>query len=168
MIPSQIHIAVAFDPAQAQPHPQHIQYNAIWDTGASGTVITRKVVGDLGLKPITMKQVSTASGIEMSNVYLVNVLLPNKVGFSNIHVTEGKLTGIDALIGMDIISNGDFSISNYQGITTFSFRVPSCACIDFVEQSKAAQTYVAPPKIGRNDHCPCGSGKKYKNCCLGK
>ncbi len=23
-------------------------------------------------------------------------------------------------------------------------------------------------KIGRNDPCPCGSGKKYKNCCLGK
>lgn len=23
-------------------------------------------------------------------------------------------------------------------------------------------------KIGRNDLCPCGSGKKYKKCCLGK
>jgi len=23
-------------------------------------------------------------------------------------------------------------------------------------------------KIGRNDPCPCGSGKKYKNCCLGR
>ena len=22
------------------------------------------------------------------------------------------------------------------------------------------------PKIRRNDPCPCGSGKKYKNCCL--
>jgi preprotein translocase subunit SecA len=24
------------------------------------------------------------------------------------------------------------------------------------------------PKIGRNDPCPCGSGRKYKKCCLGK
>jgi len=24
------------------------------------------------------------------------------------------------------------------------------------------------PKIGRNEPCPCGSGKKYKRCCLGK
>ena len=24
------------------------------------------------------------------------------------------------------------------------------------------------PKIGRNDPCPCGSGKKYKHCCAGK
>jgi uncharacterized protein YecA (UPF0149 family) len=23
-------------------------------------------------------------------------------------------------------------------------------------------------KIGRNDPCPCGSGKKYKKCCLGR
>ncbi|MFN9549485.1 MAG: SEC-C metal-binding domain-containing protein [Pirellulaceae bacterium] len=21
-------------------------------------------------------------------------------------------------------------------------------------------------RVGRNDPCPCGSGKKYKNCCL--
>lgn len=29
--------------------------------------------------------------------------------------------------------------------------------------------YVRPePKPGRNDPCPCGSGKKYKKCCLGK
>ena len=25
--------------------------------------------------------------------------------------------------------------------------------------------FIAPPKIGRNDDCPCGSGKKYKKCC---
>ncbi|WP_218644615.1 YecA/YgfB family protein [Thiomicrorhabdus cannonii] len=23
-----------------------------------------------------------------------------------------------------------------------------------------------PPKVGRNEPCPCGSGKKYKQCCL--
>jgi hypothetical protein len=32
---------------------------------------------------------------------------------------------------------------------------------------EAAAAYVRPaPKIGRNDPCPCGSGKKYKKCCL--
>ncbi|MBF0614014.1 MAG: tetratricopeptide repeat protein [Magnetococcales bacterium] len=36
------------------------------------------------------------------------------------------------------------------------------------EQGFAARTshLVAPPKIGRNDPCPCGSGKKYKQCHL--
>ena len=30
------------------------------------------------------------------------------------------------------------------------------------------KTIVGEKKIGRNDPCPCGSGKKYKKCCLGK
>jgi preprotein translocase subunit SecA len=39
------------------------------------------------------------------------------------------------------------------------------------EQQRAAQTFQKPqtimrndPKVGRNDPCPCGSGRKYKNC----
>lgn len=28
-----------------------------------------------------------------------------------------------------------------------------------------AEPLVAGPRIGRNDNCPCGSGKKYKKCC---
>jgi hypothetical protein len=31
--------------------------------------------------------------------------------------------------------------------------------------SEPGLTYVAPPKTGRNDPCPCGSGKKHKKCC---
>ena len=34
------------------------------------------------------------------------------------------------------------------------------------DKNHAQQTIVNDgPKIGRNDPCPCGSGKKYKNCC---
>lgn len=29
----------------------------------------------------------------------------------------------------------------------------------------SVQPYLAPPKVGRNDPCPCGSGKKFKKCC---
>jgi uncharacterized protein YecA (UPF0149 family) len=31
---------------------------------------------------------------------------------------------------------------------------------------RKVETFRRPtPKIGRNDPCPCGSGKKYKKCC---
>lgn len=30
---------------------------------------------------------------------------------------------------------------------------------------KVSKTYIRESKIGRNDPCPCGSGKKYKRCC---
>jgi preprotein translocase subunit SecA len=31
--------------------------------------------------------------------------------------------------------------------------------------SGTSEPFRAPPKVGRNDPCPCGSGKKYKKCC---
>lgn len=31
----------------------------------------------------------------------------------------------------------------------------------------ARQPTPRSPKIGRNDSCPCGSGKKFKKCCDG-
>jgi preprotein translocase subunit SecA len=40
---------------------------------------------------------------------------------------------------------------------------------DAAESEKPAERVLAPvrsgPKVGRNDPCPCGSGKKYKACC---
>jgi preprotein translocase subunit SecA len=42
---------------------------------------------------------------------------------------------------------------------------------DIVSQAAAELSKPKPkpqrsgPKVGRNDPCPCGSGKKYKNCC---
>lgn len=35
------------------------------------------------------------------------------------------------IIGMNIITLGDLAITNYQGTTTFSFRMPSQGWIDF-------------------------------------
>ena len=32
-------------------------------------------------------------------------------------------------------------------------------------EGSAAQTVRREKKVGRNDPCPCGSGKKYKKCC---
>lgn len=38
---------------------------------------------------------------------------------------------------------------------------------DYVDR-KPAQFLRVEKKVGRNDPCPCGSGKKYKKCCLNK
>ena len=36
----------------------------------------------------------------------------------------------------------------------------------FAEYKKMHTPKIREHKIGRNDPCPCGSGKKYKCCCL--
>jgi len=40
--------------------------------------------------------------------------------------------------------------------------------IDLYKGLPQNQRLEIKPKIGRNAPCPCGSGKKYKKCCLGK
>jgi SEC-C motif/gag-polyprotein putative aspartyl protease len=150
-------IAAAFDPTQPPAGINYLKFVAIWDTGATNTVITANVVAACGLKPVGMTKVHTAGGIRDSEVYLVNVALPNGVGFAGVRVTKGDIgTGADVLIGMDIIGTGDFAVTNAGGKTVFSFRYPSVEHIDFVKQSA--------PAVGRNDPCPCGSGRKYKKC----
>lgn len=37
--------------------------------------------------------------------------------------------------------------------------------IEIVKEFKRSKTVHAEKKPGRNDPCPCGSGKKYKKCC---
>jgi len=165
---SQCGICEAYDALSGKPHPRIANFNAIWDTGATGTVITKKVVDELGLKPVRKTKVRHANGEAIVNVYYINLFLPNQVAFKFIPVTEGIL-GDDAsvLIGMDVITMGDFAVSNFNGKTTFSFRVPSIGEIDFntadfIGTSEPASN---PNKgVGRNDKCPCGSGKKYKHC----
>ena len=36
---------------------------------------------------------------------------------------------------------------------------------DFSDEDEVVTVVRSAPKVGRNDPCPCGSGKKYKKCC---
>ena len=47
--------------------------------------------------------------------------------------------------------------------------MPQQTAVPDRNQGKKPQTYRrTEEKVGRNDPCPCGSGKKYKNCCMNK
>ncbi|MDD2715197.1 MAG: retroviral-like aspartic protease family protein [Candidatus Wallbacteria bacterium] len=163
-------IAAAHDHSQ-QSKFKHLKYIAIWDTGATGTVITNKVATDLGLPIINFTDVGTAAGAFRMPVYMINIILPNGVGFQELRVTEGNLSGTDILIGMDIMGQGDFAVTNFEGKTAFSFRLPSLECIDFnisTPKKIITSTGLVADLNGipaRRQPCPCGSGKKYKNCC---
>jgi hypothetical protein len=113
----------------------HSKVKAIWDTGATGSAITDKVVSELGLVPTGMAQVHTAGGVVNQNTYTIDIGLPNGVVIQGIITTGVPLlsSGSDALIGMDVISLGDFSVTNHKGITCMSFRIPSSHEIDYVE-----------------------------------
>ena len=154
VLQSTIQISEAHDPQSGAPAPVAQPYIAIWDTGATNTVITSKVVSELGLRPsgkVKVRGVGPA-GIQQehdSNTYLINVHLPNNVGLIGVRVSENSLEGTDVLIGMDIITAGDLAITNHNGKTTFSFRVPSCEEIDFVGEINEHNRHFSSDKVAR-------------------
>lgn len=111
-----------------------ISYDALWDTGAMGSVISSEVVRDLGLAPISQCMTYHAQGQSIVNVYMVDIILPNKILVQDVQVTEGLLNGFGMLIGMDIINLGDFALTHKNGGTVFSFQIPSTHEYDFVKQ----------------------------------
>ncbi|MCL2261071.1 MAG: retroviral-like aspartic protease family protein [Fibromonadales bacterium] len=149
------------------PKESIMQFNALWDTGAEGSVISERVVQMLGLEPTGKARVHHANGESIVNTYSVYILLPNKVVFYIPMATEGVLTVTDVLIGMDIISRGDFTITAPENKTKLSFQIPSTHNTDYVKEfnQKLHTPIVKEPVLGRNNLCSCGSGKKYKHCC---
>jgi len=81
-----------------------------------------------------MARVQTAAGISYCEVHRINLTLPNKICFHSIRVTQADMGNVNVLIGMDIISRGDFAITNLNGETCFSFRFPSKERIDFLSE----------------------------------
>lgn len=113
---------------------------AIWDTGATNSSITSKVVKELGLKPVGKVSVIGVNDEQEVSTYLVDVHLPQSVRVTKVLVSECKSLDdkdeVGVLIGMDIILIGDFAVSNFNSKTTFTFRVPSFGEINFVKDKK--------------------------------
>jgi hypothetical protein len=151
VLQSDCDVCAAFDPRQMQlgaPVPQFQRFKAIWDTGAMASVINDNVVQRCGLKPTGMVQVHGVHGSALAETFIVNMRLPNGVAFAGVHVTRGAVTGADALIGMDIITCGDFAITNLNGRTVCSYRLPSMLCIDFVNEFNEAAAREAKKGAG--------------------
>jgi hypothetical protein len=115
---------------------QTMNVKALWDTGASGSCISGGLAKRLGLKPVDMCSVNGVNGTHKSAVYLLDILLPSDVSIVQVRVSEFVDNGaFEIIIGMDIITLGDFAISNKDNTTTVSFRTPpDNTPIDFVKQ----------------------------------
>jgi predicted aspartyl protease len=105
--------------------PKKISINALWDTGASDTVITKRVAKSLNLFSIDTITISGVNSIGEAEIALVDIELPNGFNLLRRRVSICEMPPpIDMLIGMDIILLGDFSICNANNKTLFSFAMP--------------------------------------------
>ncbi|MBQ6733522.1 MAG: retroviral-like aspartic protease family protein [Lachnospiraceae bacterium] len=108
---------------------------AVWDTGATSSCISQKAVRALGLQRVSYRKIYTVNSSAEVKTYYVGLELPN---YFMTTVTASALASIsddvDVVIGMDVISRGDFSVTNVLGKTTFSFRIPSVREVDYEQE----------------------------------
>ena len=164
-----IAVAPGFDPRNPPiPEPSYVDTKALWDTGASKSMVSADLATQLALVPVGSQVVQHAGGSSPSNTYLVNFRLMNDVRMLGALVTEfPTITGaFGCIVGMDVISVGDLAISHHGGRTTMSFRTPGMAVVDYVkEHDRILFAGVSP-----NAPCPCGklqpNGRpvKFKHC----
>ena len=84
------------------------------------------------------------------------------------------LFNYDKFDTIDIISNIEDNMASWycfhkeeKDNKEFDYDNMEQAMNEFIKES-TNQNIINYNKIGRNDPCPCGSGKKYKKCCLNK
>lgn len=128
-----------------------ITVRALWDTGATMSAISHSVVSDLNLVSTGKQLVATPTGKKEVDTYCVDGTLPNNVNFDGLIVIDSEIGSqkaggapIGMLIGMDIIGQGDFAVTNHNGKTVFTYRCPAVGLIDFVKQINA-QKLIGPP-----------------------
>jgi hypothetical protein len=141
---------------EAIPPPKSGSLRAIWDTGASGSVVSIEAANSVGLHAVGYTPVSTANGNYTAPIFVCDIYLPTGIVVPSVEMVGGSLgSDVDMLIGMDVITLGDFTITNLGGDTWFTFRMPSMQRAD----------YKAIPMPNENHRCPCGTVKHYKKCC---
>lgn len=128
--------------------------SALWDTGATNTCISEELALKLPLISTGKTEIHGSTGSSIQNTYLVDIILPNNVKINDLMVIDSDIgkQNLDMLIGMDIISRGDFAVSNYNNKTAFTFRIPSEEKIDFVREARISNL------VGKKH----GKGKRKK------
>jgi len=122
----EIFIPVTMYASPASTEGKYIKINALWDTGATLSVITPKIAEELNLEPFDKYIISGINDKgKLSDVVLSTITLPNNMTFLGQRFSVCEIPGADALIGMDIISRGDCVITTARGKTLFSFVIPT-------------------------------------------
>lgn len=124
---------------------------ALWDTGATACCISQDIAKQLGLISTGKTNMTTPNQTSERDTYLVDIVLPNNVTINDVLVVDSEIEKqkIGMLVGMNIINCGDLAVSNFNGKTTFTFRMPSEKTTDYVTQIKVAKMIGTPHGKGK-------------------
>ncbi len=118
---------------------KRIKVQGLWDTGATQSAITDNVANQLQLPVISKARVSHAGGESVQNIHPAEFTLPNRLTIQGLRVTCAEISGADVLVGMDVITAGDFALTSQGGEFMLSYHFPTREkMIDFVPMAETA------------------------------
>lgn len=148
---------------------QHKGEPAFWqDYGAIEKSIYSKVLAEYGSKISgTIEALAEKYGTEP--VYFMGFL----DGINTSLVSELDLESLEPSTEIELdIDHAKLYFNMLEAKADYLYELPQWDSIFSKEKRKeihkewaASRTVVKQNKVGRNEPCPCGSGKKYKNCC---
>ncbi len=96
-------------------------------------------------------------------------IFQNSLAFDFIDFLDQKIFEIEDLEESDILNSQLVSdlISETENHWNENYLAFAKECLKLREQKSARVEFIqANKEVGRNDPCPCGSGNKFKKCCL--
>ena len=143
-------------PRYIPPKPEFLKYADIdyYEETAATLLMEQYLRRDMGLSHedvnAVMSELHFAMLLEVRPVEYLNILRDCKIFISR----------KDLQIVLDILSE----MANSTRLWSNNGRTPN-EIFELYEQPRLNKLPSKTVKVGRNDLCPCGSGKKYKKCC---
>ena len=154
----------------AQQNRTQEEYNRYWDAYFQAETENYRLILKNHDQPYTGKLSELAKTFSMEPAVFTGFLDGINTSLANGELDLDALTE-DSDIRLDV----DFDklyMNMHKAKADWLYNLPEWNGVRTEEQRKElaktfrrSQVFVAEPTVGRNDPCPCGSGKKYKKCC---
>lgn len=144
---------------------KELPYDAVYEAGEDGYILATQAYKDLAqfLMRKCGKEVLEAADIVGSAAIMQLNEEPKKSVLEYLLTASGaKDEDADILLALF----GDYA--NTLPLWSLKGHTLQEQGQTYLEETAAKPYRREKKKVGRNDPCPCGSGKKYKNCCLPK
>jgi len=108
------------------------------------------------------------------SISTIEFLEEEKIFKKSILFKHQKFTRLRSEISEELANIGELSSHIIEGGKTDEIKYNTSLLDDFFDTNQGTNTYkenrmlepiMVEKKVGRNEPCPCGSGKKYKKCC---
>jgi uncharacterized protein len=153
-------VATTLERHPARYQPRHVvddvDGDVIWELWIDG------FAASVDLRPDAWKSVLEAGDVPEVAMAAMMALIEIARAQERPREEDSSEQGLKVAEETKAFSNNAPAIIQQAIITLHTHRLATYQPLSFADQPNP---FAYAPKVGRNDPCPCGSGRKYKRCC---